>query len=752
MTPRIRQGRPPHHPRQVELANDTARPVVAGATLIDLVDAAAMGFPDLPAVRVPQGTELTHAELALASDGLSRGLASTGVGRGTLVALLADHTPDAVVAVHAIVRTGAAYVPLDSTWPVQRIHEVLCSLRVRHLVVTAGLELLAFEAGGALPRLCTVVVGRTARGTRPSCDSGGGPAPAGSHARTLRIFRFDGPHPAPVPDGAGLLWRRLARHGLTPGPIPEGYDPSAVLEGVLSGVGSVALVDVVGELRSVRVLREVLHLLAVSLPPGAEILVRDVTGPAGPGPAESLRVPAGWWDLFAEGYPGLRCEVRPGSSGGRDPGPPHPEGSCYDVVLTVPPTMPDSVVLAEPGTPELPSEAADLPQVTVVDLPGPDDTAVVVLAPGPADPPRAVALRHRSLVNLVDWFNRRHAVGPDDVLLQSTPLSSDLSTYDLFGPVSAGGCLLMLPSRALADPDLVHRALTAHSVTLWNSEPGALRQVLDAAGRAPDRGHGALRRVFLSRHRIPPDLPLSLRHRFPTTVLVALDGSTETTVWSTDAVIGRPEGHDGDDGVMRGRPMQNVRYYVLREDRSPCAVDEPGELYVAGDCVAAGYVQDPYLTKQRFLPDPWGARDSRMYRTGDLARWTSSGCLEFLSRAREQAAVGGYRISLGQVERTAEALAGVDEALAFTIGPSDDPFLALAVRTRGTLTAEDVLHGLGARLPGHMLPARVWLTDSFPLAPADRTDGTWLRRRLAGSPAPQCHLPQHTEKDEEIEA
>ncbi|MER5521319.1 AMP-binding protein [Streptomyces sp. NPDC002763] len=733
MTPRSRQGRPPRHPRQVERHNETARPVTAGATLVDLIDAAALGFPDFPAVRTAEGLALTHADLALASDRLARGLAGTGVGRGTLVAVLADHTPDAVVAIHAAVRAGATYVPLDVNWPVQRIHDVLRSMSVRHLVVTAGLELLAFEVGAAVPCLRTVVVGKPSHSPRRPGDSGDGSAAVAPHDGTLRIRRFDGPRPAPVPDGAGLLWRRLARHGLTPSPVPEGYDPRAVLDGVLSGVGSVALVDVVRELRSVRVLREVLHLLAASLPSGAEILVCDVIGPSGPGPSEFLRIPPGWWDAFAGGYPGLGCEVRPRKTDEHVAGQPCEDldRACYDVVLTVPPSMPASVVTAESGTPELPWEAADLPQVTVTDPPGGDDLALVVFTPGSTSAPKAVAIRHRSLVNLVDWFNRRNGVGPDDVLLQSTPLSFDLSVYDLFGLVAAGGCLLMLPSWELTDPDLVHGALTEHAVTLWNSAPGAFRQVLDAAARAPARHRSSLRRVFLSRDRITPDVLPALRQEFPEATLVALGGTTETTVWSIDAVVDVTGGLGQGDGVLYGRPMQNVRYYVLRDDFSPCAIDEAGELYIAGDCVAAGYIQDPQLTEGRFLPDPWDVEGGRMHRTGDLARWTSSGRFEFLGRTDARAIVGGYRISLGQVERTAEALDDVDEAVALTIGPPDNLFLALAIRTRVALTTEDVLHGLGSRLPGHMLPAFVWLAGSLPVAATGRADRIMLRRILS---------------------
>ncbi|WP_190021390.1 amino acid adenylation domain-containing protein [Streptomyces hiroshimensis] len=357
---------------------------------------------------------------------------------------------------------------------------------------------------------------------------------------------------------------------------------------------------------------------------------------------------------------------------------------------------------------------------------GPDALAYTIFTSGSTGRPKAVAVRHSSVVNLIEWFNRRNSVGPSDILLQVASFSFDLSVYDVFGTLAAGASVLLLPDADLQELEEITIALVEHGVTLWNSAPAVFTAVTLLLDESSRRHRDTLRRVFLSGDWIPLNTREVLRREFPRATLVALGGATEACVWSNDFVV--DEVDPSWRSIPYGHPMQNSRYYVLREDRTPCEIGEPGELYISGACVAAGYLGDPALTADRFLPDPWdrgGA--STMYRTGDRARWTSNGWVEFLGRIDSQVKIHGFRIELGEIEQVALRSLDVDEAVALKLDDGDSPYLALALRTRGELDARTVRESLGEWLPGYMQPRRVAVCRTFPVGQTGKVDRAALR-------------------------
>ncbi|CAK7286903.1 amino acid adenylation domain-containing protein [Streptomyces misionensis] len=545
------------HPTAVVRWNRTARAYPREATLVDLLDRAARTHHGVPAVRTTDGPVLTHGELAARSTRLARLLAGAGAGRGTPVAVFMDHLPETVVALHAVVRAGAHYVPLDPRWPVARIAKIIRSLGVRFLLTSGGLRDRAAEIG--------------------------------DHAD----------------------------------------EPVSLM-----------------------------------------VLTATSTGTAGPPPE----------------------------------------------------------LLTRTGTPERGMTWAPLPPTTgaLPQPPAADDLAYIIFTSGSTGDPKGVAVRHRNVVNLIDWFNRRNDVGPDDVLLQVASFSFDLSVYDVFGVPAAGGSLLLLPAAELADGHAVCDALLDHGVTLWNSAPAAFTLALLYVRETAGGDRGRLRRVFLSGDWVPLDTLPALRDQFPRAELVALGGATEACVWSNDFVVDHVD--ETWASIPYGHPMQNSRYYVLRPDLSPCEVGEAGELFIAGDCVTAGYVNDPALTTARFLPDPWAAPGERMYRTGDRARWTPSGWVEFLGRLDSQVKVRGFRVELGEVEQAARRLPGVDDAVAVTCGDPRDPVLALALRMTAPEDGRTLARLLAEHLPDYMLPSRIHTATALPVGPTGKVDRAALRR------------------------
>jgi amino acid adenylation domain-containing protein len=661
---------PPRHPGAVRRWNSTARDYPRDATVVDLLDRAAAAHRRRIAVRTTEHAAITHGELTGRSTLLAAGLAGAGVRRGDPVAILTDHHPRSIVAFHAVLRAGAHYVPLDARWPVRRMAEVVASLGVRLVMVSDAHRRTAFELGTLAECVTSALVFDEA----PTCETTA-PAPAPER---------------PGRDVTRIAFTEVTRHLVSPGPL-----------------------------------RQLVHDALRSLSPGEELLFTGVVTPLSAAHAGQLRLGVGWWHGLARAYPGLAVEVRPVDGEDRD--------HRYDVLLTVPAGLPARPPEPAIGSYERPWNHRDLPAGVPPEPPSSDDLAYVIFTSGSTGVPKGVAVKHRSVVNLIDWFNRRNAVGPDDVMLQVSAFSFDLSVYDLFGVAAAGGSLLLLPGRELADPHAVTDALLSYGVTLWNSAPAAFTLALLFAAQDERRAGRVLRRVFLSGDWVPLDTLGNLRREFPGAELVALGGATEACVWSNDFVVDRVD--EAWRSVPYGRPMQNARYYVLRDDLTPCAIGEEGELFIAGDCVAEGYANDPELTRRRFLPDPWHERaGDRMYRTGDRAKWTASGWVEFLGRLDSQVKVRGFRIELGEIERAARRLPGVAEAVAVTCGDPRDPVLALALRMPEQADSRDVLRLLSGELPGYMLPSRIRIERSLPVGPTGKVDRRLLSRLFEREP------------------
>jgi amino acid adenylation domain-containing protein len=316
------------------------------------------------------------------------------------------------------------------------------------------------------------------------------------------------------------------------------------------------------------------------------------------------------------------------------------------------------------------------PQATATDL------AYIVFTSGSTGTPKGVMEQHQPVVNVIDWVNRTFAVGPSDQMLFVASLCFDLSVYDVFGLLAAGGSIRLANDHDLRDPERLVQMLRTEPVTFWDSAPAALQQLTPLFESLPARG-GALRIVFFSGDWIPVGLPDLVRNAFPRARVIGLGGGTEATIWSNfypiDLVNPRWV------SIPYGKPIQNAHYYILDSQLAPCPVGVAGDLYIGGECLACGYLNEPTLTAQKFIPDPFagdtatqrhGATETRdaaepqstignrrsaidyrqsaignrLYRTGDMARFWADGNIEFLGRVDHQVKIRGFRIELGEIE------------------------------------------------------------------------------------------------------
>ncbi|MFP2902228.1 amino acid adenylation domain-containing protein, partial [Corallococcus sp. 4LFB] len=328
---------------------------------------------------------------------------------------------------------------------------------------------------------------------------------------------------------------------------------------------------------------------------------------------------------------------------------------------------------------------------------GGDALAYVLYTSGTTGRPKGVCVPHRAIVRLVmgTTFAR---FGPDEVFLQMAPLAFDASTFELWGCLLHGGRLVLADPKAASMEEL-GRTLEAHHVTtLWLTS--ALFEQL--AATQPE-ALARVRQVLAGGDVLNPERVRE--HVTRAGLLVNGYGPTEGTTFTTCHVmtdvsqVGAP--------VSIGRPIANTRAYVLDALLRPVPVGVPGELYLSGDGVAWGYLQQPALTAERFLPDPFGGvPGARMYRSGDRVRWKADGTLHFLGRRDAQVKVRGFRVEPGEIE-------------AVLLG---HPLVREAV-----VLARDDMPG-GRALAAYVVPRVMQTGGGAPLDVAGLK--TWLRERL----------------------
>ena len=357
----------------------------------------------------------------------------------------------------------------------------------------------------------------------------------------------------------------------------------------------------------------------------------------------------------------------------------------------------------------------------------PDHPAYVIYTSGSTGKPKGVVGLHKPLINLIDWVNQRFGVGPDDVILLTSSLSFDLSVYDIFGLLAAGGCIHVAARADLADPQRLARLLFTEKLTFWDSAPAVFQQLLFYFDEASKLGNSQLRLAFFSGDWIPLDFFPAIERTFPGCDMIALGGATEAAVWSNFYPVKHIDPRWA--SIPYGRPIQNARYYVLDAHLNALPVGSRGDLYIGGECLTAGYFGRPDLTAERFVTDPFAAGpQARMYKTGDQARYYADGNLEFLGRTDFQVKIRGFRIELGEVEaRLADSPMVRDSVVVARADSTGEKRLLAYVVPAGAATGAAELAGalrafMAARLPDYMVPSAFVRMDAFPLTPNGKLD------------------------------
>ncbi|GAB2693331.1 non-ribosomal peptide synthetase [Nocardia thraciensis] len=276
----------------------------------------------------------------------------------------------------------------------------------------------------------------------------------------------------------------------------------------------------------------------------------------------------------------------------------------------------------------------------------PVDPAYVIYTSGSTGEPKGVVVTHHAAANTLDDLEERFAVGPGDRVLGLANLSFDLSVFDIFGVLAAGGALVLPEAARAADPSHWADLIQRHAVTVWNSVPGQLQMLQDFLDSAPGHDAGSLRLALVSGDWIPLDLPGRVHAKHPGLSVVGLGGATEAAIWSIHHPVGEVDPRWR--SIPYGTPLSNQTVHVFDGVSQDCPEHVTGELYIGGVGLAEGYLHDDELTAERFLRHP--RTGARLYRTGDLGRFHPGGWIEFLGREDSQVKVRGHRVELGEIE------------------------------------------------------------------------------------------------------
>lgn len=267
--------------------------------------------------------------------------------------------------------------------------------------------------------------------------------------------------------------------------------------------------------------------------------------------------------------------------------------------------------------------------------------AYIIYTSGSTGRPKGVVVTLKSLSNFLMSMRETFSLDEHDRLLAVTTVAFDISALELFLPLLSGAGFVIAQKETIQDPPALTKMIEKHNITIMQATPTLWHALVTGS---PEKLKGL--RVLVGGEALPSGLMNALQEL--ECKITNLYGPTETTIWSTAAVL-----DDKKAGVPPiGRPIWNTQVYVLDNCLQPVPPGVVGELYIAGDGLARGYLGRADLTSERFVADPYGPPGCRMYRTGDQARWRTDGSLDYIGRADHQIKIRGFRIELGKLMRT----------------------------------------------------------------------------------------------------
>ncbi|WP_324825835.1 non-ribosomal peptide synthetase [Sinanaerobacter sp. ZZT-01] len=339
-----------------------------------------------------------------------------------------------------------------------------------------------------------------------------------------------------------------------------------------------------------------------------------------------------------------------------------------------------------------------------------EDSLYVIYTSGSTGEPKGVEMTHGAVVNTLLDINKRFCITASSTAIALSALNFDLSVYDVFGMLLAGGTISLISETR--DSAEIENVLKEGAVSIWNSVPALMELFLE--GVTDEYINPELRLVLLSGDWISTDLPEKIRYHFPNAKTVSLGGATEAAIWSIYYPIDRvaPEW----DSIPYGYPLSNQRIYVLDGSYEICPYDVPGEIYIGGVGLAKGYRNDEKKTNAAFIQaNVFG----RLYKTGDYGKFTRDGYVVFLGRRDGQVKIGGHRIELGEIEGQMRQIPRIKETVVLL---NKRKQLVAYYTSHEAVEAQAIQESLAAFLPPYMIPKQFHHLSEMPLTANGKLD------------------------------
>ncbi|MDS9468838.1 amino acid adenylation domain-containing protein [Paracoccus sp. MBLB3053] len=360
--------------------------------------------------------------------------------------------------------------------------------------------------------------------------------------------------------------------------------------------------------------------------------------------------------------------------------------------------------------------------------PAPDDLAYVLFTSGSTGEPKGVMIEHRSIVNRLLWMRDHYGFTRSDRILQKTPITFDVSVWELFLPFLCGGTLVLAPPGAHRDPSAIAELIRRENITAIHFVPSMLSAFL----ASPASQGVALDRVFCSGEALTAEH----REKFHSHIRAELHNLYGPTEAAVDVSYWEAGPQDTSRPLPIGHPVWNTRLYILDPLGRPVPEGVAGELFLGGVQLARGYLGQPDLTAKSFLSDPFRPGE-RIYATGDLAMRRADGAVTYLGRRDQQVKIRGMRVELGEIEAALHSSTMLDEAVVLPRPLGDGLQLVAYVVPKAGLDATRLQAHLARHLPAHMIPAHIMPLSALPVTANGKLD-------RAALPAPEVAAPKGT--------
>ncbi|NHZ33325.1 non-ribosomal peptide synthetase [Massilia rubra] len=371
--------------------------------------------------------------------------------------------------------------------------------------------------------------------------------------------------------------------------------------------------------------------------------------------------------------------------------------------------------------------------------------AYIIYTSGSSGRPKGALLEHRSVVRLVHQ-PRYMRIGQSDCLVHCANPGFDAAAWEIWSALVNGASLLIVPADTLLDASRLLQLLQAHPVSILHLTVGLFNQYADLLAPVFSR----LAYLLFGGERSDIGTVMRVVRNCPPANLVHCYGPTEASTFSTTYLVAPSAGLSLDAALPIGRPVANTRVYLLDRHGEPVPLGVTGEIHIGGDGVGRGYLNQPGLTAERFVPDPFvGDGAARMYKTGDLGRWLADGNVAYLGRNDAQVKIRGFRIEPGEIESGLAQCDGVLEAVVMARADARGALrlVAYVVGQAGQAPTGPVLRAaLAKRFPDYMVPAAFVVLPAFPLTPNGKLDRRALPEPDACSAAPYAAPRGHIEE------